>query len=223
MQDSMQLEHLIVTQPETAEFLVEHRTSRLLVPFMKRELSLTAAAHELNVKLPTLHYHVKRFVGAGLLEVTRAERRAGRPIKHYRTTAKTFFVPFHVTSSETLERLLTEVTAATNVRFYREVTRTLQQMSPTWGLRVSYCGEEKIDFSLAPDEKGGIGRLIEALRKPGAPAALSTEGGMTFNYETAKAFQNDLLDLVKRYEDKQLSDGQLYAYRLGLVPVLDKD
>lgn len=223
MQDGMRLEHIIVTKPETAEFLVEHKTSQLLVPFMKREVSLTAAAHELSVKLPTLHYHVKRFMKAGLLEVARTERRAGRPIKHYRTTAKTFFVPFHVTSSETLERLLTEVTAANNVRFYREVARTLQQMSPTWGLRVSCSGEEKIDVSFTPDEKGETSQLIEAFRGHGAPAVLSTEGEMRFDYETAKALQNDLLDLAKRYGEKQLPDGQPYACRFGLVPVLDRD
>lgn len=119
--------------------------------------------------------------------------------------------------------MLTEVTAATNVRFYREVTRTLQQMSPTWGSRILYSGEEDIYLSFTPDEKGETSQLIEALRRPAAPAALSTEGGMTFDYGTAKAFQNDLFDLVKRYENKQLPEGPLYAYRLGLVPVLDRD
>lgn len=216
----MQLEYLIVTRPETAEFLVEHKTSRLLVPFMKRELSLTAAAHELAVKLSTLHHHAKRFIDAGLLEVARTERRAGRPIKYYRSTSKTFFVPFHVTHSETLERLITEVTAAGNVRFYREVTRTLQQISPTWGLHV-FCSGEKISFSFTPDEKVEFGTLVEALRGPGAPAAISTEGEMKFDYETAKAFQNDLFELAKRYEEKQLLDGQPYAYRLGLTPIQD--
>ena len=213
------MEHLVITQPETAELLVNHKTSRFLVPFMKRELSLTAAAAELGVKLSTLHHHVTKFSSAGLLEVARSEPRAGRPVKHYRSTAKTFFVPFHATRSETLERLLTEVTMAGNIRFYREVTRTLQQISPTWGLHMFCSEEEKISFSFTPDEEMGSEKLVEALRKPGAPAAISTEGEMTFDYETAKAFQNELIELAKRYEEKQLPDGQPYAYRLGLVPI----
>ena len=217
------MDHLIITQPETAELLVNHKTSRLLVPFMKRELSLTAAAAILGVKLPTLHHHVAKFISAGLLEVTRSEPRAGRPVKHYRSTAKIFFVPFHVTRSETLERLLTEVTAAGNSRFYREVTRTLQQISPTWGLHLHCSEEEQINYSFTPDEKTKLGTLIDALLAPGAPAAISTEGEMTFDYETAKAFQNDLFRLVQRYDKKQLLAGQPYAYRVGLVPIQDRD
>ena len=70
-----------------------------------------------------------------------------------------------------------------------------------------------------PNEKTQLGTLIETLLASGAPAAISTEGEMTFDYETAKAFQNELIELAKRYEEKQLPDGQPYAYRLGLVPI----
>lgn len=102
-------EHLSITNPEAARALTETKASQLLIPFMKCPLSLSDAAKELGVKLPRLSYHVNRFIEFGLLEVICTERRGGRSVKLYRSTAKTFFIPFHVTPSESLEHLVTQL------------------------------------------------------------------------------------------------------------------
>lgn len=51
-------------------------------------------------------YRVKTFVRVGLLEVSYEEKRAGRPIKHYRSVHDAYFIPFGVTPfANTEERL----------------------------------------------------------------------------------------------------------------------
>ena len=80
-----------------------------------------------------LSYHVKRFVELGILQVASRERRHGRSVKLYSSTAKTFIVPFGVTPSETLEKLIVELTAPEARLFQRELARTLQRLAPDWG------------------------------------------------------------------------------------------
>lgn len=217
----MQRERLTIADPEVARVLVENRSAQLFEPFMKRALSLNEAAQELGVKLPKLLYHVKRFLELGLLEVACVERRNGRPVKRYRSTAKTFFVPFHVTPSETLERLLSELTAYDTKRFHREAAYTLQNISPTWGLHVALHGEDGVSYALTPDREG-LKPLLDVLFGPDAPAILSTEGTLKLTFETAKALQKELDELYKRYREQQSDKGKPYAYRLGLTPLHDE-
>ncbi|HEY5070497.1 MAG TPA: hypothetical protein VII63_00555 [Caulobacteraceae bacterium] len=76
---------------------------------MANEHSLQQLARATGFSLSLLHYHVGRLRTLGLIEIAREERRAGRPVKHYRAMARTFFVPasFQVRGAgEALEREL---------------------------------------------------------------------------------------------------------------------
>jgi hypothetical protein len=217
----VQHERLTIADPEVARVLTENGSARLLEPFMKGILSLNEAAQELGVKLPKLLYHVKRFLDLGLLEVACVERRNGRPIKRYQSTAKAFFVPF-ITPSETLERLLSELTAYDTRRFHREAAQTLQNISPTWGLHVALHGDDGVSYALTPDQEGYPKPLLDVLFGPDAPAILSTEGTLKLDFQTAKALQKELDELYKRYREQRSDKGKPYAYRLGLTPLHDE-
>lgn len=217
----MQRERMTITCPEVARALTESRSARLLKPFFKDETALSDAAQTLNIKLPNLHYHVDRFVKFGLLEITGVKPRNGRPVKLYRTTARAFFVPFEVTPSETLERLLGELTAGETRRFHREIARALQNISPTWGLYMALSESDSVSFSLTPDAEGNTRPFFDVLFGPEAPAIISTEGTLYLDFGTAKAFQKELLELSQRYSQQQKPEGKSYAYRLGLTPVHD--
>lgn len=217
-------EHLSISNPEAARILTEGKSAQLLIPFMKRPLSLSDAAKELGVKLPKLSYHVKRFTEFGLLEVACTERRSGRGVKLYGSTAKSFFIPFQLTPSESLEHLVTSLTAPETGRFRRELARTLGRISPDWGLRVARTErgkKENISFSIIQAESENDISLEDALLTPDHPALLSTEGKFTFDFDTAKALQKELAELAERYTDKQVEYGQTYAVRLGLTPMQD--
>jgi hypothetical protein len=215
-------ERVTITRPEVARALIDLRTAQRLEPFMKRELTLSEAAHELKVKLPALLYHVERFLGFGLLSVTRIKTRAGRPLKLYRSTAQSFFVPYHLTPSETLAQLLGDLMAPTERRFHREAARTLQSLDPDWGLHISCHTDEGMSYALAPRGTNFVPRLLESVLKPDAPALFLSDGTLELDFETAKELQRALIDLFESYRQKQQPGRQRYAYRFGLTPVHDE-
>lgn len=97
-----------VTDSEQARILSDPRSFEFFRPFIAQAWSVKDAAAHLGVNLDTMLYRVKTFVKAGLLGVSHQEKRAGRPIKYYRSVHDAYFVPFNVTPfADTEERLKT--------------------------------------------------------------------------------------------------------------------
>jgi hypothetical protein len=67
--------------------------SKIVQTLIPHAMTMAALARLIELPLSLLHYHVAKCVALGLLKVERVEPRAGRPVKHYRATARTFFVP----------------------------------------------------------------------------------------------------------------------------------
>jgi hypothetical protein len=86
--------------------LSDPESFRYFEPFIARDRTVKEAAEAVGCNLDTMLYRVRKFLNAGLLKVTRVEKRAGRPIKHYRSTSEAFFVPFEVTPYAELEERL---------------------------------------------------------------------------------------------------------------------
>ncbi len=86
-----------VTDPEQARLLSNPESFRFFQPFVSQELSATVAAAEIDCALDTMLYRIKTFLKAGLLQISKLEKRAGRPIKHYRSVHDAYFIPFEVT------------------------------------------------------------------------------------------------------------------------------
>src|SRR5690606_40272162 len=110
-------------------------TLRHLAPFLGRTLSVSEAARETGEKANTTLKRVQRFVEMGLLEVVGERKRAGRPVKLYRTVADVFFVPFEATHSESLEAALAERDAYWEAMLRRNVVRARSERLGTWGTR----------------------------------------------------------------------------------------
>ena len=69
---------------------------------------MTGAARELDCKVNALHYRVRTFLDAGLLKIVREEKRAGLPVKVYRSVADAFFIPFELSQHTDRETHMTE-------------------------------------------------------------------------------------------------------------------
>ncbi len=95
-----------VADAEQAGILSNPKAFEFFRPFVARAWCVRDVAAYLGVRLDTMLYRVKTFVRVGLLEVTHYEKRAGRPIKHYRSVHDAYFVPFSATPfANTEERL----------------------------------------------------------------------------------------------------------------------
>jgi hypothetical protein len=94
---------LEVTDPAQAQVLTDPARLRFLVPFLGRTRTVGAAAAELACHPDTLLYRVRTLLDAGLLRVDHEAPRRGRPVKHYRSSADGYFVPFHASPFADLE------------------------------------------------------------------------------------------------------------------------
>jgi hypothetical protein len=115
-----------VTDPKQAALLSDLESAVYFEPFLARERTASQAAAELGCRLDTLLYRVRTFLAAGLLVVTRLEPRAGRPVKHYRSSADAYLIPFGVTPYADLEERIRELLHADEDAVVRGLARVLR-------------------------------------------------------------------------------------------------
>ena len=209
---------LRVTDPEAAKVLTDTREWNLLSITINREVSLSELAHEMNMSLPALGYRVKKLLKLGLLTVSRIERRKGSPIKYYRATARHFFVPFEVTTFQSLAELLTSTIAPFERRMRHDLARVLLEEAGDWGMNFYGGTQGGFNFTFSPLPEQGDPFLEQSLQAS-FPAVHSTILSMSLDFDTAKALQRDLYEVYERYHERHVSGQQKYLLRVALVPV----
>jgi DNA-binding transcriptional ArsR family regulator len=101
-----------VKDPATAAVLADPRRRRILLALVGAELSLSALAEAAGMRLNLVHYHLQRLLAAGLVVSTRAQPRAGRPVRYYTAAWDGFFVPDALLAQRPAHRLAAELEAA---------------------------------------------------------------------------------------------------------------
>lgn len=203
---------LTVDDPAQARLLSDVDSFRYFEPFIARERSVSQAAGEAGCAVDTMLYRVRKFLAAGLLTVARSERRAGRPIKHYRSTADAFFIPFAATPYASLEERLTSQMEPGNRRLVRSIAAVLRE-SGLEGRRIYRGGTgvvwnesaADIDTPLAPDD-------------PNMPAAIQYGTELYLGFDEAKELQRRLYELFLSYRDREIGKGQKYLWQVALLP-----
>ena len=203
---------LEVSDVARAGLLLDWQARRVLRPFMDEPRSIQTAAVELDVKPNTLLKQVNRLVQLGLLQVAGEQRRGGRPIKLYSSVAASFFVPFRVTTQDTLEALLFQATEETNRLIARGLARQLSVHAPRLGYLVTpYKGELRHDLSLN-------GHTVYDPLASHHPAFIRAWDLLRLNSLRAKQFQAELMRLLERYSGEQ---GDKYWVYLAFAPSPD--
>jgi hypothetical protein len=82
-----------ITNPEAAAVFESPLQGRIVQTLIPDSSTLGELSRAMQTPMNLLHYHISKCIKLGLVEVERVEPRPGRPVKHYRATAKTFFVP----------------------------------------------------------------------------------------------------------------------------------
>ena len=213
---------LKVEEPEAASIVTDPAARRFLLPFIGREGTVSKVATELGVDTSSMLYRVRQFVRLGLIEEVRVEPRRGRAIRHYRSVADGFFVPFQATS------LTTQVSLSPHA-FSQLQERLNESIGQAW---LAACGEQQtlgmlvfrhvegnITHNIVPDpEDDRPNRFFDQLLEPDAPAVWDTWGNLRLTQEDAKALQMDMATLLKRYWPKETEGGQEYIVRLAIAP-----
>ena len=206
-----------VQDPAQARLLTNPKTRPFFEPFLAREQTVSAAAKDVGCTLHAMLYRVKTFVEAGLLRVVREEPRAGRPVKHYRSTFDAYFIPHGVTPYANLEDALLEQT--------REQANFLVRQ---WAKLLHNIGHDGRRFYRDPYgeinwESGEVSTVKLDFDNPTYPAAFDFSLEIRLSKEEAKALQLELRDLYLRYLPARAQpSGGDYVFQAALVPVVSE-
>ena len=200
-----------MTKPEQARLLTDSKSKTFFRPFVAQEKTVSEAAKEVGCGLTAMFYRVGTFLEAGLLRVTREEKRAGRAIKHYRTISRdAFFIPFEFTPHADLEE------------------RIIAQFKPLWHQIAREYAQvlrenDQAGQYIFRDDAGTVWTDTAASRFGGEelemPHALLHDVVLNLTEDQAKAFQRKLWELSVLYQQvSQEGGGKQYAFQVALVP-----
>lgn len=86
-------ERIVITEAAAAAVFASASQRKIVETLMEAPLSLAALARVTHKPLSLLHYHIEKWLRLGLVEIVDVQQRAGRPVKRYQATARSFFVP----------------------------------------------------------------------------------------------------------------------------------
>lgn len=112
-----------------ARLLSDTKAFSYFIPFLAQTRTVSEAAQEIGCNLDTMLYRVKRFLEAELLEVVWVEKRAGRPIKHYRSVHDAYFVPLSLTPFATFEEEVRQLVRRYENTIIRELARSSRTLN----------------------------------------------------------------------------------------------
>jgi len=177
-----------------------------LAPFMHDEHTLGSAARTAKVPASSLAYWVQRFLKAGLIEVTRNEPRAGKPIPHYRAISREFQVPFDAMPPGFRDEFLTRGRRGAFEAFIAAANRVA--LRSTNGLRISAYEDRGVELNVdEPDDDGDP----------------TTEwwGSVLLSDAEATEIRRLLDEARARYSDNREAPGRRsYLMVVGLAPAL---
>ena len=213
-----------VQDEKQAKLLSDAKSFGYFKPFLAKTCTVSQAAEEVGCNLDTLLYRVATLLEAGLLRIVHLEKRAGRPIKHYRSVHDAYFIPHNVTPYADVEERLRAQMQKGHDLLVQGIAKYLRDMEQE-GRRVyrrqddgvvwqESAGDTMIAFDVFDPE--GLQAQFEAYQGPIADA-FGDE--LTLTREEAKAFMLELYALWLRYQGKEGEGRTPYYFSLGFVPL----
>ena len=212
-----------VTNPEAARVLNNPVVFRFLQPFLDRENTVGIAAKAAGMTNVQMFRHVKQFLVLGLLEITRLETRAGKPIKHYRSVAPGFFVPFALLPSETLEAELLTQDNFWRQRLARGIAAIARDAMSTGGSY--FFRNDQGDIRKVTGRTGGLNVLPENVTPNTSLTPVWSDWSVVMlEPEDAQEFYQDMAELFKRYKVRHARmKGRPYLMRTAMAPLCEDD
>lgn len=199
----MQQREKTVECAEAARLLTQ--AAQYLAPFALRPTTISGAAQHLGLPLGRVHYWVRKAEALGLLEVAREQKRAGRPQRHYLTTARTFFVPTYLLN---IGRHIDRELAA-----YRHYLHSVERVQPDLlgdgPLTVSF-GQQGASLNFGQQGWSGEALHIRA-------------GNLHLLPEDARELKQELSAVFARYYARHSSAPQAERYLVHVGVVLGHD
>ena len=183
-----------IDDPEAAAVFSHGRGRKILLALVAEDRSLSELVRLTETPLNLLHHHIGKFLRLGLVVIARAERRAGAPIKFYRSTAQSFLVP--------AELMATTPGHGLNARLRETLDR---------GLSGAIKG-----MSYSCENGRPRMRVVKAPEANTVTAELWLE--LSLSRTDAAALRDDLRSLLQAYGSRSTGGDQRYIVHAALAP-----
>ena len=199
---------------ETAWFLIQVGHLEHLRLFIENEVTVSQVSEHLGLDFNRAYAFVKRLLRLKLVKVARLEKRNGRPIRHYRSVADQFFVPFTLISLEqSLQSMSAELQQTMLQNFVHSELLGLDRHA---GLQVMQSETGAMNCMLMNAPNDPVTRFLND-----QPASMLSWLPLSLNFEQAKNLQSELDQLLSRYQDQ--IGVQKYLLHIGLCPLSGND
>lgn len=201
-----------------ADLLISPTTYRYLAPFLREARTLAEAAERIGVRATALHYHVRRFLTSGLLELVDTVPTRGRPGRRYRAPARNFFIPLASTSMETVETALYRIQEPLMRETTRQRVREALRFNDGLGLGLT-LSDEGSDIYLMP-EGDSSWQDLSRFALDDFPVLFSKFMEISLEPADAKELQRELIELYERAWSRAIgrSGSRRYLMHLSIVP-----
>ncbi len=216
----MQIQWQKIESAKAIRLLMNSTTQEILKPCMLSSQTIKSIAEQLSMPINAVHYHMQQLLAAQLIHISHFKTRRGRSIKHYKSTATGFFVPFVATKSDGLKSFVQQQMQPYLLEFMGLVATagaTLIQDINQVGMRI-YDAGGYVHIDLSP--RGQSFDFAEFLY-PDAPALMSSIVPIRLGKENAKKLQLEMLELLEKY--LALGGTEDYVVHIGLAPGLLKN
>lgn len=189
-------ERMVVSDARTASVFSNMRQRRLLLELIAQELSLQEIASKVKLPLNLAHYHVTRLLKLALVDMTREQPRSGRAVKHYRASARSFFVPAHLASPSPGKELAAELRASLDCTHDRD---------PSDGTLYF------VDDRSSP-------RMRRMQSPTSATVAIESWHRLVLTKVEARLLESELKALLSRFEGRSSGKAKSYLAYCALTP-----
>lgn len=205
---------------ESAAYLSKLKNLNFLQPFLESECTITQAAEKTKVKEHQMQYFVTKMLKFKLIEVSKEEKRSGKPLKYYRCVADSFFIPLDYAPYTDLTSYFSELA---NVMLEEQINYQAKAMlkkheHERFGFWINHDVEAKsVRFQLIPSSRlaGQETALAPSLSE--SPSFIAV-GRIKLSHETAQRLRESLKVFNEIPEEEE---GEYYFYRVAMTPVID--
>lgn len=195
--------------------LLHNASQRILGACLQKEHTLKELVEELHMDMSEAHYRVQQLIKAGILKVSREEKRAGRPIKYYAPTQEKFFLPFKDTVYNTVVDFVVQQMEPILHRFVELIFKNVPQVGE-WGLtfRPDQDGH-KLSTMFHQEGKNpeGLGARDMQLKH----RVLAMWQTLDLLPDDARDMQREMMDLYEKYRQKQNPGGEKHIIGMFLT------
>ncbi len=207
---------LKLENPIAIKLLLSEKSFSLLQPFATTPTSLSVAAKLKDMSMSRYLYWVKKFVDLGLLVIAKEQARAGSNIKYYWIPADRLSIDLH-DKPQILKHYYLNLLKNHNEDTVSSIVESVEKVGLELSIDVRSTNSNSLYSMIVNHSESTKTTLRQEFLKDDAPAVVAACRGLDLDYKAAKSLQNELWQLLDKYEGQASTGSQNYYFSMTLA------